>query len=118
MGIPMTPTQPSHQDADVHRRLRRALLHSLYFKFREFPYAAIELSQLCEECRVTPSDLNWNMVYLEKCGYVELGKAIPAPPFVASSASITAAGIELVEDPDLFQRRFAAAADKSTQSSG
>ena len=53
-------------------------------------------------------ELNWNIVYLEKCGYVELGKSIDAPPYIASSATITAQGIDLVEDENGFNRRFAA----------
>jgi hypothetical protein len=46
------------------------------------------------------------MVYLEKCGYVELGKSVEAPPYVASTATLTAAGIDLIEDGDEFDRRF------------
>jgi len=52
--------------------------------------------------------MNWNLVYLEKCGLVELAKAFDSPPFVACSAAITAAGIDLVEDPAAFRRRFPA----------
>jgi hypothetical protein len=46
------------------------------------------------------------MVYLEKCGLVELGKGYDAPPYIAAAASISAAGIDLVEDPPSFGRRF------------
>jgi len=78
----------------------------LYALFQDYPYAAIELSQISEECHTNVRELNWNMVYLEKCGYVELGKSIECPPYIASSVTITANGIDLVEDENGFNRRF------------
>ena len=79
----------------------------LYAIFQDYPYATIELGQIAEECHANSRELNWNIVYLEKCGYVELGKSIDSPPYIASSATITAKGIDLVEDEDGFNRRFA-----------
>lgn len=79
---------------------------ALYEFFQEYPYATMELRQLSEDCGIGAKDLNWNMVYLEKCGFVELAKSYAEPPFVSPSAMITAPGIELVEDPYRFDRRF------------
>ncbi|MFC1489541.1 hypothetical protein ACFL6B_06850 [Thermodesulfobacteriota bacterium] len=87
-------------------RLRRCIMKRLYELFQDYPYAAIELSQITEECHTDVRELNWNMVYLEKCGYVELGKSIECPPYIASSVTITANGIDLVEDENRFYRRF------------
>jgi hypothetical protein len=64
------------------------------------------MGQLAEACDIDSQDLNWNMVYLEKCGYVELGKSIQTPPYIACSVTITAAGIDLVEDEAAFNLRF------------
>ncbi len=87
--------------------LRSRILKRLYEKFREFPYAQVELSELGELCGADAKNLNWNIVYLEKCGYVELGRSTDCFPYVACSAVITAGGIDLVENPSAFGRRFA-----------
>ena len=94
------------RNTEDHVRLRRCIMKRLYALFQEYPYAAIELSLILEECQTNVRELNWNMVYLEKCGYVELGKSIECPPYIASSATITADGIDLVENENGFNRRF------------
>ena len=81
-------------------------MQRLYALFQDYPYAAIELSRISEECRSNVRELNWNMVYLEKCGYVELGKSVECLPYIASSATITGSGIDLVEDEYGFNQRF------------
>ena len=86
--------------------LRRCILGLLYELFREHPYAAVELRQIEEDSRVDVKALNWNLVYLEKCGLVELGTAVQCPPYIASAVSLTARGIDLVEDAALFEERF------------
>ena len=105
----MPQDEQPHDEVKLHKRLRKCILKYLYETFREFPYVPIEMEQLAEICQVTPKDLNWNMVYLEKCGYVELGRSVDAPPYIACSVSITAAGIDLVEDEAEFSRRFSPA---------
>jgi len=92
--------------ANDHFSLRRCILTFLYETFKEFPYAAIELREVETQCRTDTRTLNWNMVYLEKCGYVDLGKSIDAPPYIACSVAISAAGIDLVEDKADFEKRF------------
>lgn len=87
-------------------RLRRCVLETLYGIFRKYPYAVVELSQIESDCATDAEELNWNLVYLEKCGFVELGKSIQSPPYIASSVSLTAAGIDLVEDAEAFDGRF------------
>ena len=62
--------------------------------------------------------LNWNMVYLEMCGYVELGRGVEAWPYVACTAAITAAGIELVEDSRRFRARFGSPSPPSQNGTG
>ncbi len=93
-------------DITAVRRLRRCMLMNLYAIFKQYPYAAVELKQIEEDCRSNPQEVNWNMVYLEKCGYIELGTSVEAPPYVASTATLTAAGIDLIEDGEQFDRRF------------
>ena len=89
-----------------HFKLRRCILTILYEIFKEYPYAVVEPRQLEDDCCVSTAEINWNMVYLEKCGYVELGKSVESPPYIASSISLTAGGIDLIEDDIEFNRRF------------
>ena len=92
--------------AEPHIKLRRRILKRLYELFTEHPYATVELVQIAEECNANAKELNWNIVYLEKCGYVELSKSYASQTYIASSATITAEGIDLVEDENEFNRRF------------
>jgi len=92
--------------------IRRDILKMLYMFFREYPYAQLELKDIEKECRTNTKDLNWNIVYLEKCGYLELGKSTESYPYVACSASITAAGVDLAEDKKALNRRFSIEDDR------
>lgn len=92
-------------------RLRRNIIELLYSHFMEYPYAPLEMEMVADQCQVEPKALNWNIVYLEKWGFVELGKSIEAPPFVACTASITEKGIDLIEDAERFDRKFPPDAD-------
>ena len=87
-------------------RLRRCLLTVLYDSFRAMPYLQVEPEHLRLVCQVPVTQLNWNLVYLEKCGYVELSKTYAPADHVASSVSITVAGIDLVENEPEFEKRF------------
>ena len=89
-----------------HFHLRREILETLYRIFKEYPYGAVELKQVETECRTNPKDLNWNIVYLEKCGFVELGKSHDCAPYVAPFVTLTAAGIDLIEDKPRFNQQF------------
>lgn len=93
-------------DASDVFRLRRCLLTTLYDSFRSMPYLQMEPEQLRLACRVTLEQLNWNLVYLEKCGYVELSKTYAPADQVASAVSITVGGIDLVENDVEFGKRF------------
>lgn len=99
-------TQKPGNKVPPHISLRRCILENLYEIFKAYPYAAVELRQIEESCCVSPKELNWNMVYLEKRGYLELGKSVECPPYVAPTVTLTADGIELIEDPLEFDRRF------------
>ena len=92
-------------------RIRRCIMTTLYQYFTQVPYAAIELSQIALDCHVSPAELNWNIVYLEKSGLVELSKSYAEPPFVSSSAVITAEGINLVENEVQLDQRFPLSTD-------
>ena len=87
-------------------QLRRCIILHLYNCFKEVPYASIELREFENICDVNVKDLNWNMVYLEKCGYIELSKSSENLGYIAVSADISAKGIDLVENIDLFNQRF------------
>jgi hypothetical protein len=92
-----------HQD---HLSLRRAILSTLYDRFKEDPLAEVELSYLETACRTHIKTLNWNIVYLEKKGLVSLSPAVECLPYAACTASITSDGIDLVENGEAFNRLF------------
>lgn len=56
-------------------RLRRCIIELIYEHFMEFPYAPLEMDVIADHCKAEAKTLNWNIVYLEKCGYVELEDA-------------------------------------------
>ncbi len=87
-------------------RLRRCILEHLYACFQNYPRAAVELRQIENECATTPQALNWNLVYLEKKGWLELDLSTDCPPYVACTANISGAGIDLVEDAAAFNVKF------------
>ena len=94
------------EDKSVHFRLRSCILKTLYEMFKEYPYAQVEPGQIMELCRTDAKELNWNLVYLEKCGYLELGRSFDSPPFIACSVALTAQGIDLIENEDEYSLRF------------
>lgn len=87
-------------------QLRSAILTHLYTWFQEVPLAPVELGRLAESCAVPARELNWNLVYMEKKGWVTLSHDSGCPPFVACSVELTAAGIDLLEDPAALRRQF------------
>ncbi len=96
----------SLNETEGHFILRRCILKTLYDFFRACPFGLAELRTIDETCRSDPEELNWNIVYLEKCGYVELDKSMDCPPYVSCTAGITAKGIDLVENNEKFNYKF------------
>ena len=96
----------SDSDNQKTQHLRACILKHLYEWFKQYPLASIELRQLSDTCRVNAQDLNWNMAYLEKKGLINLNLAVDCPPFIACTASLTAAGIDLIEDVATFNAQF------------
>ena len=106
------PESPALTEIEVHIRLRRLILEKLYRIFREQPYSAVELQAIADECNTDPATLNWNLVYLEKCGYLELGRSYDCAPYIAPFAALTASGIDLIEDGRGFEERFPSGAGR------
>jgi len=100
------PDSPDPIEIEAYTRLRRSVVQTLYRIFREQPYVAVELQTIADECSTDPAALNWNLVYLEKCGYVELGRSHDCAPYIAPFAVLTASGIDLIEDTQGFEERF------------
>ena len=96
----------SLKETENHFALRRCILKTLYDFFRAYPFGLAELRTIDETCQSDPEWLNWNIVYLEKCGYVELDKSMDCPPYVSCTAGITARGIDLVENFQKFDKKF------------
>ena len=97
-------SDPCH--TEDHFALRKQVLVYLYGLFREVPYAAVELEQIATACGTTARELNWNLVYLERCGYVEMSRSGESHPYVACSVALTASGIDLIENGPEFRKRF------------
>ena len=66
----------------------------------------MELSQLETSCLTTIKVLNWNLVYLEKKGFVSLSPSVECLPYAVCTASITGSGIDLVENEEALSRQF------------
>ena len=96
----------SFNKTESHIALRRCILKALYDFFKSYPYGLMELGTIDEMCRSRPAQLNWNIAYLEKCGYVELDRSMDCPPYISCTASITAKGIDLVEHVQKLDKIF------------
>ena len=96
----------SLEETQHHFVLRRCILKTLYAFFKSYPFGLVELHTIGETCRTDPEQLNWNMVYLEKCGYVELDKSMDCPPYISCTAAITARGIDLIENSPELDKKF------------
>ena len=86
------------------RLLRRKILTMLYACFTEHPYRRITPKEFIEELSVTHKELDFNIVYLEEKGFLELQKPLEGNIFVG--ARITPKGIDLVEDRDKLNDLF------------
>lgn len=88
------------------KSLRRCVLEKLYQFFQEHPFGLMEIGAIEEACQTHSHVLNWNLVYLEKCGYIELDKSQDCPPYISCAASITARGVDIVENRSRFDELF------------
>ncbi len=70
----------------------------LYACYTEHPYHRITPKEFIEQLGVTQKELDFNIVYLEEKGFVELQKPLEGSIFVG--ARITPIGIDLVEDKE------------------
>ena len=95
-----------NQEKESHFRLRYRIMVYLYDTFRRHPNSSVDIRELEEACDTSPDEINWNLIYLEKCEYVELGKSVPFPPYVATMITLTVKGIDLVEDSVKLKKRF------------
>lgn len=76
----------------------------LYERFTEHPYHRITPKEFIEILDVTQKNLDFNIVYLEEKGFLELQKPLEGSIFVG--ARITSNGIDLVEDKKKFSALF------------
>ena len=86
--------------------LRRCILEHLYAWFKDYPLAPVELSRLTRTCDAAPREINWNLVYLEKKGYLNLDPSNDCPPYVSCTTELTGAGIDLAENPEGMDKLF------------
>lgn len=94
------------KDLSAALRLRACILSQLYALFQQVPLAPVELRQLAEFCNVPAQALNWNIIYLEKKGWVRLSHDSNCPPYASCYVELTGTGIDLVEDAETFDRVF------------
>jgi hypothetical protein len=94
------------EEIEKYKALRRCILENLYSFFQEHPFGLAELTTLEDACRTDCRTLNWNLVYLDQCGYIELDKSQDCPPYISCTAAITAKGIDLLENKSRFDKRF------------
>lgn len=91
---------------ETYKALRRCIMEHLYSFFQEHPFGLAELRTLEDACQTDIRTLNWNLVYLDQCGYIELDKSQDCPPYISCGVAITANGIDLVENKSEFDKRF------------
>ncbi|MGQ9464171.1 MAG: hypothetical protein ACUVQ3_02385 [bacterium] len=84
--------------------IRRRILEMLYEQFKEHPYYRITPKEFKDALNIDLKTLNFNIVYLEEKGYVELQKPLEGSLFVG--ARITSKGVDLVEDEYQFAITF------------
>jgi DNA-binding MarR family transcriptional regulator len=88
----------------TNHELRRKILQMLYACFTEHPYHRLTPQEFIENLNVTHKVLDFNIIYLEEKGYVELQKPLEGSIFVG--ARITPKGIDLVENKRKFSELF------------
>ncbi|MEO0137038.1 MAG: hypothetical protein ABIL39_08085 [candidate division WOR-3 bacterium] len=91
--------------------IRRKILEMAYEKFKEHPYYRITPREFKEALNIDLKTLNFNIVYLEEKGYIELTKPLEGSLFVG--ARITSKGIDLIEDEYQFDITFPVEKDTS-----
>ncbi len=91
--------------------IRRKILIMAYEKFKEHPYYRITPKEFKEALNIDLKTLNFNIVYLEEKGYIELQKPLEGSLFVG--ARITSKGVDLVEDDYQFDITFPVTSDTS-----
>ena len=84
-------------------RLRRAILHNLYQRFREVPLAPVELGELAADLKAQRTELRWNAAYLSLAGLLTMHSVHSG---TGQGLSLTAAGIDLVEDARGLRTKF------------
>ena len=84
--------------------IRRKILEMLFTIFKQHPYNRITPKEFRETLNISLSDLNYNIVYLEEKGLVELQKPLEGNIFVG--ARITSKGIDLLEDEEQIDILF------------
>jgi hypothetical protein len=80
----------------TYNEIRQKILEMLYELFKEHPYHRLTAKDFRESMNIGMRDLNFNIIYLEEKGLVELQKPLEGSLFVG--ARITPKGIDLVED--------------------
>lgn len=86
------------------KELRKKILECLYEKRSEFD---VDPSELFERMNVSEPELDMEIRYLEEKGFVRIISSFMGKPYLNfCGVKITANGIDLVEDPDEFNKLF------------
>ena len=84
------------QSSVTNSEIRRTILEMLYERFKDHPYGRITPRELQETLNISLKELQFNAIYLEEKGLIELQKPLEGSLFVGARA--TPKGIDLVED--------------------
>ena len=80
----------------TNAEIRRKILQILYESFKDHPYGRITPKDLQENLNISLKELQFNAIYLEEKGLIELQKPLEGSLFVGARA--TPKGIDIVED--------------------
>ncbi|GAH26409.1 unnamed protein product [marine sediment metagenome] len=87
-------------------KIRRQILKMAYERFKEHPYYRITPKELEDALNIGFKELNYNIIYLDEKGLIELQKPLEGSIFVG--VRISSKGIDLVEDECRFDIMFPA----------
>lgn len=85
-------------------KIRRQILEMAYDRFKEHPYYRITPKELENALNIGFKKLNYNIIYLEEKGLIELQKPLEGSIFVG--VRISSKGIDLIEDECKFGIMF------------
>jgi hypothetical protein len=87
--------------------IRRYILKTLYGFYKEKPFNFVKIADLCNKIEINENDIMWHLEYLSTSGYIEgtANRHFGSSKYL-EKVKITNKGVDLLEDPSEFNRKF------------